>query len=369
LISTLLERRPWAGISLPDDWEFIVVGLVILFAFVWWLRGVERKRLLRLALIWLWVGGMALMVWVILFRLQPDWLPDNLFWPMSRWAAFVAEDRPLVINLLAGFYVLAANELWEAAATLQFTPQYLATVLVLLALVYPLEMAFALSRLFTLPYGIFYKALTWMVPSIRLRWRIGQALARQERRNREQVKGDFRATVCREHLLRFVSSRERRSYLRTVVYYHCPTCQEDNEVYNGVRCLALLFSQSMTEPVRQQGPNLYLNGLHWLERRGEVAVPVFDVLVVADVDPPQVEAFVTEYQNREQQLRPPHKRLRRIHGHIAANAPSAVQLENLLKANLARLSTGFEIGDGVNACSGSPRPSRIAHRATADATN
>jgi formylglycine-generating enzyme required for sulfatase activity len=222
-----------------------------------------------------------------------------------------------------------------------------------LVLVYPAGLAMPVARLFFVPFYIFRDTLEWTAQRVNLRWKLGVALRAQRERNRKQTGGDTWATVCQKHLRRFETRYEPISYFRRIAYGSCPVCQDDDQVYTGVECLALRFDKSMSEPVKQAGPALLFNGLNWLEKPDPGRLPVFDAVVVQEVDDHDMEKFVTEYQN--QNLRPPHKSLREVTAQIEKGCTLPDNQLRILESAVSRVLHDYDPDFSPNPFTGNLR--------------
>lgn len=220
---------------------------------------------------------------------------------------------------------------------------WLGSILIALSLAYPVGLAISLSRLLSWPFILFRNALFFIAQRGLLRWRTSQTLREHCKRNHTQVAGDSWATVCRNHMVRFKTSKVRRSYLRWVAYHHCPICSRDDEVYNGVNCIALLLDEDLHDYVVQVGPTLILNGLIWLHDHSKRDVPVFDAVVVRNVNDHDVEAFITVYKGKKLGIH--QKPLKRVYGRVATGHELGPNITRILQTHLAQLTFNYDMAD------------------------
>lgn len=250
------------------------------------------------------------------------------------------------------YYVQFAAWAADPLAPLTMIPAVVAALgLLVLALVYPLGIATGLVSPLRWPFLSFRNTLYWFWLRVRLRWGARRAIHDQARRNRGQVAGDPWATVCRQHLLRFETKFERRAYRRRLPYHHCPICNDDNAVYNGVECMTLTLDRARESGPEQAGPALLLNGIDWLEKGSKEAPPVFDAIVIGRVEPYDIERFVVQY--REYGASNPsayHKPLKQVTARISHDSNARPEHERRLVTNGAKVCRDYDLARQPDPC-------------------
>jgi hypothetical protein len=337
----------WLTGVLPPDWGFFVpwvpYGLLILAPFVFfdWKHRTLRKNAVGLTFV---LGGFLALVWL---SDEFDWsgfyrLPVDELWPMSAVAGGEAN------SLLGMLFVFGAGLLWAGLVDLtRFSPPVGAIVLFLfLGAAYPLGLSFWLARIFYLPYAIFRNTLGFIRNRARLRLNTAGALNGQLRQNDLRVNSDGWGTVCSMHRWRFEELREPRSYFRAAVYYLCPVCGSDTEIYHHVACVSVLLDTAMTDEVCLHGRTLYLNGLRWPDEGTPEKQPPFESLVIGQADHFDVEHFLIHCHNTSHLRRS----LETSPCYILEGQQLGEDTLEMLRDSTARIYNGFVLADETIPC-------------------
>ena len=219
---------------------------------------------------------------------------------------------------------------------------WLILVVFSIMLVYPIGLAVQLSKITVPPFNVFRNALYWVYQHVRYKLRLERGIAHHRKRNLQLTKSRIWASVCKNDLVRFEAHTERLSYGRWITYGSCPVCNDDHKAYNQVDCMVLSVDETMEEPVMQEGPNLWMNGMSWLRANDGAAVPVFDTVLVGKSDTHLVEGMVVRYNNYT--LTPRHRPLKDIPVRVRAGIDLDQNILRMLSENCNAVLPGFADG-------------------------
>ncbi len=343
------QRELLLGLVRPI-WGAVLALVIVSIPLIYWIsQRQNRNGLIQAVVFVLSIAGLA-----TLFVVTPrdaGWLYyDGAFWN--------APALPLPEPLF-GYYVQFAAWAADPLAPLAVLPApAIAFGLLILALIFPFGMAPGLASPLRWPFLLFRDALYWSWSRMRLRWAARRAIRDHARRNRGQVSGDPWATVCREHLLRFETKTVKRSYFRKLSYHFCPACGEDNQTYNGVECLTLLLDRSADVTPQMQGSALMISGILWLLDGGKQTPPVFDAIVIGQVQPLDIEEFILHYvQYTDGAPSAHHKPLARVTARIARDSNIELGQRRMLENHVAKTEAGFDLQEERDPCVKSVRQS------------
>lgn len=308
-----LQRFSTTSVYLLQNVLPILVGLLFLILFILAFKGFFQKTSVRVVLLALSIFGLIVLAQTIHQALR--------LWSESNMSRGLVRQTP---------------------------PQVLIVIFIAVAVLYPLGFSVSWSHLLSWPFVLFRDGLFLVNQCSQLRRRVDQLLWLHCKRNRDQVCNDPWATLCKEHLLRFETSMVRRSYLRWIKYHYCPICRQDNEVYNGVECVALLLDEGLNDYIVQAGPTLFVDGVAWLHNHKSRDVPVFDALIIRKVDEHDIEAFITVYEGTKLGIY--HKTLKEIPGQVWAGTALGTNITRILEKHLAQLYFQYDAGVTPNAC-------------------
>lgn len=301
------ERR--GDVKLPAVWR----GLL-------WLA----RQTTRLAMIVTWLMGIVglllpafyglCVAWASLWTLPPIVLGP--FPPLERYLHIEPFVRitPLVILVVAGLVaVLLAIKarrvllaiFWGLGAWAIYRWAGLDMVemaaILALALLWPLQVTYFLSRIFAWSYRRWRDRIEALVLGWTLRDSLSAAFAQQRKRNRDRVNGDGRTAVCKADLAFFVQEQAG-----PVGFWWCPECQDDHSAYWGVKSVRGILDTAMTDRYEQQADVLRINLRAWQDARSPLASPPLDEVIVGKLgDPHEVEMFITQYHSVQAQRKWP----------------------------------------------------------------
>ncbi len=316
---------------LQSFWLPLLSTALFISGVVYMLSRRSREKLIRLNLI-IWGGlGLADITWAI-------------YNAGSRWLLSATQEMSNFGIVFLQLFIIRLQEAswWTLPA-----------ILAGLAIIYPVGWAITVTRFVYPPFPIFRNGLYWLQQRILLRWHVARTLSWHRHRNRQQIDNDFWAAVCQEHLLRFTSSRVRRSYLRKITYFHCPKCNQDNSVYTNVECIGLQFDDGLKTNAYQAGQTLFLNGKNWLDNNSLASVPIFDAVIIGNLnDEFVVERFITAYTNlnERQTSHAAHKPLKGMTVRLQKDCSLPPHHQNLLHGQKVNLIPNFDPKIEPNAC-------------------
>ena len=347
---------------LPPAWGFAVdwlpLALLVLAPFLFVDR---RQRALR--------RKMIVLAFVLCGCLAVIWLLDSAYeiasfvraagdrWPLSS-AAMNRDEGTWGLAVAALRF--AIEWLWRGLAVLMSLswPWLPLAAFLALGLAYPLGASYTLARILYLPYALFRNTWAFVAGRAHLRRRTSRVLNDHIARNRQRVRGDGWGTVCTVDLRRYDERRGRRAYLWPIAYHLCPVCGRDTHAYNNVACISVLLDESMTDPVRRQGRTLYLNGLWWSDKHGQVVEAPFESLVIGPADHLAVEQFVVHCEGQPDLC----QALLAAPCRVAEGQQLHGNIRNMLPGKVREIATGFKLADDGVPCHSGLRREALGKR-------
>ena len=350
-------RESWS--FLRTFWVPSLAFLAVIIISILLLRKSSRERLIKLNLTVLGGFGLLLILETLNSRLEPSWLQLTGMWFFSE---RIFETEPVTLLEWVKFvYVIFTAITWEWVSSIVNSNRNIALFIFWgMALAYPTGIAFSLAKPFQKLYSSFYKAFIWTVLRARLRWRTESTLKSHWRRNQQNIRRDGWASVCKNHLIRFVSTKETRSYGRRFVYYSCPSCKKDNDVYTGVHCIAMNLDVDMRGDCVQIGPSLLLNGFKWMHNQEKLEMPLFDAIIISKTNQYDIDEFFATYMNKEKNMYA--KSLNRVIGQVMSGTELEENERNMLENHLSHVSYNYNPQLSPDACFGKVRRSDSIYR-------
>jgi formylglycine-generating enzyme required for sulfatase activity len=301
-----LERE--AIITILSTYWRISLGVLILLGLVGYrLRKVNRKKLIKLVYLALGLPGLTMIVVMHGILEDPTWILELPFWLTGPW---------MIDTFSFGM------------------------VIVCLIIVYPVGFAVKFSDVLWSSFRVFRMGLFLFRERILLRWKLFKTIRQYKATNKINTERNSWATVCNKHLVRFVKQTEKLSYRRKFRYAVCPVCSSDVKPYLHVESIGLVLSNDMKEDVKQDDKVLRINGLDWLQTHEQKQIPLFDAVVIENVEDHKIEEFITVYQSKQRDFS--HKALSEVPCHLASDNQVGQNIENLLNDNFRKVVSGSE---------------------------